>query len=196
MAAEEVPVMRDAALLQAAREDPHYMDLVIRGSEAFVHLMIRRLGIASKAQERGFDYEDLVQEGRFAVMESVWKWDPERGAFSTFAALTMQHRLMAKILRKKMLATVPLDAPVSDEKDAETFLDLMADPGSLEAEVVAREEMREFMGRLNRMPERLRQVAAMRATGMGQVTIGKQMGISQTTVCRYLKQIREMGGVG
>lgn len=86
-----------------------------------------------------YDLDDLIQEGRLAVIEAGKTYAPEKGAFSTWAALYIKravNRALGIRWRQGKGAVLPpllasLDAPVDDA--GEMFLsDLIADPAACE----------------------------------------------------------------
>lgn len=69
---------------------------------------------------RGFDYEDLVQEGYYAVLVAAPLYDPAKGAESTFYARAVRHwiinRIALPMTRKKRgenVRPLSLDAAIT-----------------------------------------------------------------------------------
>ncbi len=86
-----------------------------------------------------FEYNDLVQDCMLAVLEKAHKYDPRRGAISTFVALVVRDTVVRRAVdgsRQKRKATVvSLDAPIRDEDNGElqfTLLDLLPDKADVE----------------------------------------------------------------
>lgn len=86
-----------------------------------------------------YDLDDLIQEGRLAVLEAEKTYSPEKGAFSTWATLYIKravNRALGIRWRQGKEAVLPpilssLDAPADEE--GEMFLsDLIADPAACE----------------------------------------------------------------
>ena len=86
-----------------------------------------------------YNLEDLIQEGRLAVLEAEKTYAPEKGAFSTWATLYIKravNRALGIRWRQGEGTVLPpllasLDAPVDDA--GEMFLsDLIADPSACE----------------------------------------------------------------
>ncbi|MCR4606427.1 MAG: sigma-70 family RNA polymerase sigma factor [Oscillospiraceae bacterium] len=80
------------------------------------------------------EVEDLVQEGFFALLDSIRKYDPEKGAFSTFLAWDLRHGFQAAIgrttrQRGDMLNNcLSLDAELdSEDPDSESLIDYISD---------------------------------------------------------------------
>ena len=67
---------------------PDCLESLLRENDGLIHTIIRRQGIA------GIEYEDLIQEGRIALWQSILHFDPGRGyAFSTYAWSAIRHQV-------------------------------------------------------------------------------------------------------
>jgi len=65
-------------------------EALLQANEGLIHRVIQQQGIG------GLRYEDLIQEGRIAVWQSILHYDPGRGyAFSTYAWAAISHQLWA-----------------------------------------------------------------------------------------------------
>lgn len=85
-------------------------------------------------QRPALSMEDLMQEGYLAVLEAEKTWQPEKGAFSTWAVFYIR-KAMRKALELKSVggksyfrpAPASLDAPVPESEEL-SLLDTIADP--------------------------------------------------------------------
>ncbi|MGZ6347373.1 MAG: sigma-70 family RNA polymerase sigma factor [Anaerolineales bacterium] len=67
---------------------PDCLETLLRENDGLIHTIIRRQGIA------GIEYEDLIQEGRIALWQSILHFDPGRGyAFSSYAWAAIRHQV-------------------------------------------------------------------------------------------------------
>jgi len=63
------------------------------GSEEVQNHLGLVIRIAKKYQDLGVDLDDLVQEGMIGVMVAIKNYDPEKGAFSTYASLWIAQKI-------------------------------------------------------------------------------------------------------
>lgn len=99
-----------------------------------VHHVVRRGFLSLTRNDSMIEYEDLVQEGSVALLRAIRKYNPDKGAFSTFAVKVIANQLLKfvynQLLQKnKSFPSVSLDAPISD-KDGDTFADMVGDVDS------------------------------------------------------------------
>ena len=67
---------------------PDCLETLLRENDGLIHSVLRREGIA------GIEYEELIQEGRIALWQSILHFDPGRGyAFSTYAWAAIRHQV-------------------------------------------------------------------------------------------------------
>jgi RNA polymerase sigma factor (sigma-70 family) len=67
---------------------PGCLEILLRENDGLIHSIVRRQGIV------GIEYEELVQEGRIALWQSILHFDPGRGyAFSTYAWSAIRHQV-------------------------------------------------------------------------------------------------------
>jgi len=67
---------------------PDCLETLLRENDGLIHSVVQRQGIA------GIEYEELIQEGRIALWQSILHFDPGRGyAFSTYAWAAIRHQV-------------------------------------------------------------------------------------------------------
>jgi RNA polymerase sigma factor (sigma-70 family) len=67
---------------------PDCLETLLRENDGLIHSIVQRQGIA------GIEYEELIQEGRIALWQSILQFDPGRGyAFSTYAWTAIRHQV-------------------------------------------------------------------------------------------------------
>jgi RNA polymerase sigma factor (sigma-70 family) len=67
---------------------PDCLEALLRENEGLIHLVVQRQRIA------GIEYEELIQEGRIALWQSILHFDPGRGyTFSTYAWAAIRHQV-------------------------------------------------------------------------------------------------------
>lgn len=89
---------------------------------------------------RGVDFEDLIQTGFVAMMDAVYTYKPQNGAFSTWLMFYLQSAFAeitgyrTKRSREDPINTATsLDLPISDSPDAPLLHESIPDPYSLDA---------------------------------------------------------------
>jgi RNA polymerase sigma-B factor len=83
---------------------------IVRANEGLAHLLTRRYSQRE-------DYDDILQEARLGILIAARKYDPQRAAFSTYAAQWIRSRVARhfKNIERHVLFTVSLDAPTTSE---------------------------------------------------------------------------------
>ncbi len=116
-----------------------------RSEEAFRALLNRYGGFISfysrKIVVKGFDYEDLRQEGRLALLEATESYNEEGAAFATYFSSLLKHRLMnlsskgryTKREHSERLSIVPREVYLTKDRsyaynENETTLAVAEDP--------------------------------------------------------------------
>jgi RNA polymerase primary sigma factor len=126
------------------REEEHRLAVLARSGDLSAKQKLVRhnlglvVGLARSQGRTGVRLEDLVQEGNLGLMRAAEKFDPDAGTrFSTYAAWWIrayvwkylkQARSTVKPQTGKVAqADVSLDAPIGDEDDDTSKLDLLED---------------------------------------------------------------------
>ena len=128
------------------------------------------------------DRDDLLQAGFLGLVRAASTWNPDRGSWSTWASFYIRNAMKHALgLRRGQLRTVSLDAPVSDEPDAATLGDLIADdnlppvPEAVERTAIS-EAIREAVAAIG--DERARgAVECVYLRGMSYSAAAEQLGI-------------------
>jgi RNA polymerase primary sigma factor len=141
-------------------------EALLQANEGLIHRVIQQQGIG------GLRYEDLIQEGRIAVWQSILHYDPGRGyAFSTYAWAAVSHQLWAYGgMAEQSREYVEVEAWLETPEQAEA---------AWEAEQVHQALVEEVAC----LPERLRQVIVL-YYGLGHTLdeIGQAWGITKERV--------------
>jgi len=145
-------------------------EVLLQANEGLIHQVILRQGIG------GIRYEDLVQEGRIAVWQSILHFEPGRGyAFSTYAWIAIYRRLWAY---------VGMAEQSQDYVEGEAWLET---PGLAEAAGQAEQVSQALVEEVACLPERLRLVILLHY-GLGGTSphtlteIGRAWGLSAERV--------------
>lgn len=104
------------------------------------------------ADAAGLVFEDLVQEGYFALVDAVRRYDPERGAFTTCLGYALKYQLhsvlcgehgrqvetadgrLLRVAADPLNTCASLDLPIApDEDSSRTLGDLQPDPAASQA---------------------------------------------------------------
>jgi RNA polymerase sporulation-specific sigma factor len=151
-----------------------------------VHMMLRKYRIP-----KGYDYDDMFQEGCIGLCMASKEFDPTKGyKFSTIATTCIVTRFF-KIFRAQSTAKrtgicISIYMPIVEDDTLE-LLDTIPDHIATypEEEVIASET-------LNMLVEADEELVSFRLNGMTQVDIGQALGISQVHVSRKLKKLRDL----
>jgi RNA polymerase sigma factor (sigma-70 family) len=123
------------------------------------------------------DIEDLLQDVYVRICESAHKELP--GATKPFVFATARHMLIDRVRRAHI---VPIEA-VADLDAIGVALD---EPGP-DRNVIARDELRQLQGALDRLSPRCREAVVLkRIEGLSRREIAARMGIAEDTVSEYL----------
>lgn len=128
---------------------------------------------------RGIDLEDLEQIALEALVRAVQAFDPDRGVqFSTFAVTVVRNKIIHHLRRDPLkhrwaaaAGELP-EIPVVDEQLA--VVDLETD-------------LQAFAATLS---DRDRRVLSLTVAGRPQREIGRELGVSQYTISRWMTNIR------
>lgn len=112
------------------------------------------------ADSAGLSFEDLVQEGYFAVDYAAKHYDPERGSFTTVLGYALMHQISAatcgehrrnvttedgrevRISANPLNSCTSLDASLDSEDDGSSTLgDLQPDPAAAQAFQIAEDDL-------------------------------------------------------
>lgn len=113
------------------------LDALIQDNRGLVYQIARRY-LSACQRDNAVDVDDLIQGGMIGLMDAAQSWDPERGAWSTHAAVYIRNGMRAALglrhrnpMRHQGLYS--LDKPISTaEGDAAAPVDLLADPDAID----------------------------------------------------------------
>lgn len=159
---------------------------LMRDNEALVRFILR--GYAWRD-----DYEDLLQEGRFALFQATKKYDPTKGKFSSFAGRyiynSVQRVLRAEKREKRRCPgeAVSLNEAASPQDGQTELLDILPDERvDVEREAMARLTLDEIIPGLE---SRELRILMMRSQGYGYGDIAETLGVSRQRVQQLLHNI-------
>ena len=159
-----------AVFLCAQSGCPICLDALVRRHEGLVHVVLQRQG------RGGVAYDDLVQEGRFAVWQAALHFDPQRGvAFSTYAGVAIERRIWRAVAR-------------ADRPQGWLVLPSTADPCDVVEGRLWQVQVGEALAQvICCLPDRLRKVIVMAYGLSGEpsytlAAIGRQWGLSRERV--------------
>ncbi len=135
----------------------------------------------------GLDTEDLVSEAFLALCRAADMWDPERGAFSTYAVVAINNWLInvCKLDRASIrneLDTLSLDTPVG-EAEEERLMDLLPDQGrGIEDVVLSRSLADDLRAAVRELPDRDREVMTALIQGETPSDLARAFGCSRQRI--------------
>lgn len=177
---------------------------VVEECRKVVHSLARRA-----ARMAGVDEDDLVQEAWLAVLEQVPDFDPTRGAsLATFVFLAVRRhvrRAVRRELRRGLVAkhsgsrgalvkialnvTASFDAPV--DVAGATLHDRIGVAEAREDAIDSARNAEKLARAIAALPERDREVLAMRDRGMPHEEIGRVLGLTTGRVDQLVPEIGE-----
>jgi RNA polymerase sigma factor (sigma-70 family) len=135
----------------------------------------------------GLDTEDLVSEAFIALCRAAEMWDPARGAFSTYAVVTINNWLinvckLDRVSIRSEIEVLSLDTPVG-ESEEERLMDLLPDQGrDLEEEVMSRNLADELRAAVQELPDRDREVMTALLQGETPSELARAFGCSRQRI--------------
>lgn len=149
----------------------------------------------------GYEPDDILQDGMLGVMVHRDEFDPEKGALSTFVAMTARTWVTSRRLkrdrcdkRKANFGALSLDAPLKRERSNENgtpLVDLIPDEFDLEEDVERRVDAERAYQLIDQMDYRTAAILRGRY-GDDQKTLrelGNELGLSNERV----RQLEEAG---
>lgn len=150
-------------------------DLVYRNMGLAYRLAFKYNGSGMKL---GLEQTDLVQHALAGLCEGVERFRPEFGhRFSTYGSWWIKHAV-TRAIHNGALVRIPvhqhskgmkappivsLDAKVSDEENAQTFLELLVEDGpSAQEQLTVRDDVMAALEAIERLPRRERKMVRMR----------------------------------
>jgi RNA polymerase sigma factor (sigma-70 family) len=135
----------------------------------------------------GLDHEDLISEAFIALCRAADMWDPNRGAFSTYAVVAIQNWLInvCKLDRvgiRNEVEVLSLDSPIG-ESEEERLMDLVPDSGpQLEDTVINRRLASELHLAVEQLPEKDRRVITGLLRGDNPAELARAFGCSRQRI--------------
>lgn len=196
----------DLLALAAQGGDRQRLEELWRNVERYIRWTARRrlhlTGVLA-----GAEFDDLIQEGYFALVEAVENYDPEKGGFLTILA----YKLLTKFAEMQGLraghdalnrAAVSLDAPIGEDGDAVQMADFIPDPQA-EAELdgvnerIFQSQLQQALTKaLDALPPNRREVVKARffeSKTLKQVGLENQISPERARVLEFeaLRQLRQ-----
>lgn len=130
--------------------------------------------------------EDVQQTGRIGLWLACLKWDPEKGALSTLADLCIHNEIILYFRKNSRKRTVNLTecVPLFLENTDNELCDYI--PGPRNIIIWTGDPIKTLL------TKRQIKILRMKVDGLNQYEIGKTLGVSQATVARDIKKIRQV----
>lgn len=130
--------------------------------------------------------EDIQQIGRMGLWLACLKWDPKKGALSTLADLCIHNEILSYFRKNSRKRNVKLSdcIPLFLENSDNELLDYIPDPQKI---IIWTGKPIKTL-----LTKRQIKIFRMKADGLTQYEIGKTLNISQATVARDIKIIRQV----
>ncbi|MFN3649031.1 MAG: sigma-70 family RNA polymerase sigma factor [Armatimonadota bacterium] len=151
----------------------------------------------------GLEREDLISEARLALCHAARAWDPDRGAFSTYARTAIHNWLLrvCRLNRNRQTLRpqlVSLSAPVG-ETEEDSFMDLLPDPDVVLDEQVCQSHLSDSLHQaIQELPEREREILQNVLRGRATSHIAQEQGCSRQRIeqiqSRAVRRLRERLG--
>lgn len=164
---------------------------------AFDELALRYLGtigaIARKYSAKGYEHNDFVQEGLFALMRASASYSPERGmSFKNYVAVVVERRFITVVRAQLSQKAVPSSALVGLDDLEQDIEDVSGSPEEL---VVHNEQLRLTLSKLRGLlSKREYEVLMLYAEGRSYRDIAGRLGINEKSVDNALRRVRKKAG--
>ena len=135
----------------------------------------------------GLDVDDLISEAFIALCRAAEMWDPNRGAFSTYAVVAIQNWLinvckLDRVRLRNEVEVLSLDSPIGDSEE-ERLMDLVPDSGpQLEDTVINRRLASELHLAVEQLPEKDRRVITGLLRGDNPAELARAFGCSRQRI--------------
>lgn len=140
----------DELLEKARKGDVESTELIIEKLNPLIVASIRRY------YNKAADYDDLIQEGRLAVLECIKDYDESKDVyFLGYVKTTLKFLYLNKHKEKILLS---LNTPIGESKDQELIDILESEDGDILEEILKTEELEEIRYALESLTERQRKV--------------------------------------
>lgn len=158
---------------------------------------VRRLVIAATKcwfGKKGYESDDIIQEGLLGVMINRDAYDPERGSLGTFVTVTarryvMGHRFHADAASKRRVnfEAVYLDQPLEHQNGigkVKTLGDMIPGDVDLERDLIRKEDLKKAYEIIGSMDERMRKIILERHSDQPRLLseIAKELCVSPERV--------------
>lgn len=185
---QDPATMSDEALCLRCQTQPELQEILIRRYAALVRACTRPLYLA------GADREDLWQEGTIGLLEAIRAYSPERGSFSTFAAICIRRQALSAVRAADAGKHQPLNASVPFQVSSFGKYD----PASLRIEeqdpedvVIGQETTEAFYARLDAALSRLeKKVLNAYLQGLSYQEIAQHLHRAPKSVDNAIQRIR------
>lgn len=147
------------------------IDEMIDNNSKLVYDIAHKLYI----QNQGFSVEDLAQVGFLALCRRGDKYDPSRGAVTTFITHCVRNEMIKFIQKNKRRNTVSLNQLPKDDMsyDFEYF------------------DKDEYLNAMKSASDLERSIVDLKLSGNSQRAIARTLNISQGTVSKVLNSVRK-----
>ena len=171
-------------------------DQLIHENRALARFVVARfLRRVTLPTSFGYDEEDLLGEAYLALCRAADRWEPDRGAFSTYAATVMHHALL-NVCEKMFRGSVPevLSLDASAEEDGESFIHRMPDPTpGPEEKAVRQETVRAVRRAVSRLLPADTGVLEARLAGTAASDLARERGCSRQRIDQvYQRGVRRL----
>jgi RNA polymerase sigma factor (sigma-70 family) len=141
--------------------------------------------------------DELVSEGRVALLSAARSFDPARGNFISYASTAIRNRLndfYEKQVRRAETFPMPIDFPASDEQSTQAETKYADDTADVRLATRRSESAALLREAISRLPRRLQIVLKSIQAGRTYEEIGRELGISKQGVYKLaqpaLRQVR------
>lgn len=180
--------LSDELLCARCQSEPALQEILIRRYAGLVRACTRPMYLA------GADREDLWQEGTIGLLEAIRMYKPEKGSFSSFAAICI-HRQAVSAVRaadagkhQPLNASVPIQVSSFGYQGLTTFLVDEQDPEDV---VIGQEMSAAFWSRLVSVLSRLeKKVLEAYLKGLSYHEIAQLIHCTPKTVDNAIQRIR------
>lgn len=161
--------------------------------------LIRKLAddYYKKSKSIKVEYDDLVQEGFYGLLQALDNYDESSSLFYTFASLCIKRemeRLIKSYSRNKQMvlnSAISINKPIDSEED--TFLeDVIPSKENIEDYIISEIDSKRLYNLKNEMPHEMACIYELRINKFTNIEISELLDLPKKKVEKYVYRIKKL----
>lgn len=151
------------------------------------------INICKRFSIDGYEWDDLIQEARIAVLEALEKFDESRGAvFNTFYYYKLTSRLNVILKATKAQKNYYNVRRYAIDDNTELLNFAPSDILNPEQQLIKEYTTKTVFNNFNLLHDELKNIVIMKMNGMSFMDIAKELGVAHTVVYRKIRLLAEL----